>query len=57
MEAQNTLQSQPLPLLAASGLAKSFGGIKAVDNAELEVAKGIIHCLNAAKAFGKTTYC
>jgi neutral amino acid transport system ATP-binding protein len=31
-----------LPLLAASGLTKSFGGIKAVDNAQIEVAKGSI---------------
>ena len=55
MEAQNTLQSQPLPLLAASGLAKSFGGIKAVDNAELEVAKGSITGLIGPNGAGKTT--
>jgi neutral amino acid transport system ATP-binding protein len=55
MEAQHNLQSQPLPLLAASGLTKSFGGIKAVDNAELEVAKGSITGLIGPNGAGKTT--
>jgi neutral amino acid transport system ATP-binding protein len=55
MEAQNTLQSQPLPLLAASGLAKSFGGIKAVDSAKLEVVKGSITGLIGPNGAGKTT--
>lgn len=55
MEAENNLQSQPMPLLAASGLAKSFGGIKAVDNAELEVTQGSITGLIGPNGAGKTT--
>jgi neutral amino acid transport system ATP-binding protein len=47
--------SEKLPLLAASGLAKSFGGIKAVDNAELEVVKGSITGLIGPNGAGKTT--
>ena len=49
------LQSQPMPLLSASGLTKSFGGIKAVDNADLEVAKGSITGLIGPNGAGKTT--
>lgn len=49
------MQSQPIPLLAASSLAKSFGGIKAVDNASLEVAKGSITGLIGPNGAGKTT--
>lgn len=54
---QNKNSSQPLqlPLLAASGLAKSFGGVKAVDNAVVEVAKGSITGLIGPNGAGKTT--
>lgn len=44
-----------LPLLAASGLSKSFGGIKAVDNAQIEVAQGSITGLIGPNGAGKTT--
>ncbi|GET36281.1 ABC transporter-like protein [Microseira wollei NIES-4236] len=44
-----------VPLLAASGLYKSFGGIKAVDGAEIKVAKGSITGLIGPNGAGKTT--
>jgi neutral amino acid transport system ATP-binding protein len=48
-------QSSELPLLAASGLAKSFGGIKAVNDAEIQVKKGSITGLIGPNGAGKTT--
>lgn len=42
-------------LLAASGVSKSFGGIKAVDNAEITVAPGSITGLIGPNGAGKTT--
>ncbi|MDF5730588.1 MAG: ABC transporter ATP-binding protein [Rhizonema sp. PD38] len=48
-------QSSEMPLLAASGLCKSFGGIKAVDNAEIQVANGSITGLIGPNGAGKTT--
>jgi neutral amino acid transport system ATP-binding protein len=52
-------KSQPrrldVPLLATSGLYKSFGGIKAVDGAEIQVAKGSITGLIGPNGAGKTT--
>ncbi|BAZ66762.1 MAG: ABC transporter ATP-binding protein [Pelatocladus maniniholoensis HA4357-MV3] len=47
--------SSQVPLLAASGLCKSFGGIKAVDNAEIQVATGSITGLIGPNGAGKTT--
>ncbi|MBD2022619.1 ABC transporter ATP-binding protein [Leptolyngbya sp. FACHB-36] len=44
-----------LPLLAAGGLVKSFGGLRAVDNASIEVAKGSITGLIGPNGAGKTT--
>lgn len=44
-----------VPLLAASGLYKSFGGIKAVEGAEIQVAKGSITGLIGPNGAGKTT--
>ncbi|MBE9189263.1 ABC transporter ATP-binding protein [Gloeocapsopsis crepidinum LEGE 06123] len=44
-----------MDLLAASGLVKSFGGIKAVDNAEITVAPGSITGLIGPNGAGKTT--
>lgn len=43
------------PLLAASGLCKSFGGIKAVDQAEIAVPAGSITGLIGPNGAGKTT--
>jgi neutral amino acid transport system ATP-binding protein len=48
-------QSSESPLLAASGLAKSFGGIKAVNDAEIQVRKGSITGLIGPNGAGKTT--
>lgn len=44
-----------LPLLTASGLNKSFGGIRAIDNASIEVRKGSITGLVGPNGAGKTT--
>lgn len=43
------------PLLTANGLGKSFGGIKAVDNAEIKVEQGSITGLIGPNGAGKTT--
>jgi len=48
-------QSSDFPLLAASGLSKSFGGVKAVDNAEIQVTSGSITGLIGPNGAGKTT--
>lgn len=49
--------SQPTQpaLLAAFGLGKNFGGLKAVDNTNIEVAKGSITGLIGPNGAGKTT--
>lgn len=44
-----------LPLLTATGIAKNFGGIKAVNNAEIEVKQGSITGLIGPNGAGKTT--
>ncbi len=49
-------QSSPLPLLVATGLSKSFGGVKAVNEANIEVAKGSITGLIGPNGAGKTTF-
>ncbi|MDJ0619239.1 MAG: ABC transporter ATP-binding protein [Calothrix sp. MO_192.B10] len=43
------------PLLAASGVCKSFGGIQAVNNAEIQVTQGSITGLIGPNGAGKTT--
>ncbi len=52
-----TLAAQGLvvPLLAANGLCKSFGGIRAVNDAEINVVKGSITGLIGPNGAGKTT--
>ncbi|MGF1478008.1 MAG: ABC transporter ATP-binding protein [Cyanophyceae cyanobacterium] len=43
------------PLLTASGLSKSFGGVRAVDDAQISVEKGSITGLIGPNGAGKTT--
>ena len=47
--------SEPSPLLQASGLHKSFGGIRAVQNASITVPRGQITGLIGPNGAGKTT--
>ncbi|MFM7365828.1 MAG: ABC transporter ATP-binding protein [Cuspidothrix sp.] len=51
----NNIKSSKLPLLAATGLCKNFGGIKAVQEANIEVIKGSITGLIGPNGAGKTT--
>lgn len=44
-----------MPVLAATGLVKTFGGVKAVNDASIEVAKGSITGLIGPNGAGKTT--
>ena len=44
-----------IPLLAASGLRKSFGGFTAVDVEHLEVSRGGVTALIGPNGAGKTT--
>ncbi len=48
-------ESSQFPLLSATGVCKNFGGIKAVDNAEIQVASGSITGLIGPNGAGKTT--
>ena len=47
--------SDPLPLLAATGLVKTFGGITAINQATIAVAPGSITGLIGPNGAGKTT--
>src|SRR3982751_3741580 len=47
--------STPVPLLDARGLAKSYGPVHALRDADLRVAPGEIHALLGANGAGKST--
>lgn len=51
----NPSPSSEIALLSATGLYKSFGGIKAVNHAEISVAQGSITGLIGPNGAGKTT--
>ncbi|MBD2293747.1 ABC transporter ATP-binding protein [Anabaena sphaerica FACHB-251] len=51
----NNIASPQFPLLAATGLCKSFGGIQAVKEVNIEVIKGSITGLIGPNGAGKTT--
>jgi neutral amino acid transport system ATP-binding protein len=52
----NYIPMSTQPLLSAKGLCKNFGGIKAVQKANIEVAKGSITGLIGPNGAGKTTF-
>lgn len=60
-ESSDLVEADPKPplseiaLLAASGLCKSFGGVRAVDNVEITVPQGSITGLIGPNGAGKTT--
>lgn len=56
LDNSSLITPQPSPLLAASGVCKNFGGLKAVDNAEIQVPKGSSTGLIGPHGAGKTTF-
>lgn len=51
----NDTPKSVMPVLSATGLVKSFGGVKAVNDASIEVAPGSITGLIGPNGAGKTT--
>jgi branched-chain amino acid transport system permease protein len=47
--------SDPAPILRLEALKKHFGGLKAVDGVDLQVARGTVHALIGPNGSGKTT--
>lgn len=44
-----------MTVLSASGLSKSYGGVAALENADLEIRKGEVHAVVGANGAGKST--
>ena len=51
----NILKSDSAPILRLENLQKHFGGVKAVDGVNIEVARGTVHALIGPNGSGKTT--
>jgi branched-chain amino acid transport system permease protein len=47
--------TETTPLLKLEGMQKFFGGLRAVDGVDLEVARGTVHALIGPNGSGKTT--
>jgi branched-chain amino acid transport system permease protein len=47
--------TDPAPILRLEGVKMHFGGLKAVDGVDLEVARGTVHALIGPNGSGKTT--
>ena len=43
------------PLISVKNVSKTFAGVKALNNIDLEIAPGEIHCLAGENGSGKST--
>ncbi|MDB5893908.1 MAG: ABC-type sugar transport system, ATPase component protein, partial [Rhodoferax sp.] len=53
--AERSVTSPPTPLIAISGLCKSFAGVKALDQCQLDLLPGEVHALMGENGAGKST--